>query len=118
MVFTRKDGIFMGYVSFREGTPALLQQKTQQIFVSTVIVTNPSPKTQTVRWTPQQALPQQARGPSRTSFKEVASSFESWLVNFGGTGLMSNDFFFPFPMTDPWDWHTYLHEWLIFMVFM
>ena len=22
------------------------------------------------------------------------------------------------PMTDPWDWHIYPHEWLIFMVFM
>ena len=25
----------------------------------------------------------------------------------------------PIPMTDPWDdWYIYLHEWLIFMVFM
>ncbi len=22
----------------------------------------------------------------------------------------------PDPMTDPWDWYIYLHEWLIFMV--
>ena len=22
----------------------------------------------------------------------------------------------PIPITDPWDWHIYLHEWLIFMV--
>ena len=21
-------------------------------------------------------------------------------------------------MTDPWDWYIYLHEWLIFMIFM
>ena len=23
---------------------------------------------------------------------------------------------FPWPMTDPWDWYIYLHEWLMFMV--
>ena len=24
--------------------------------------------------------------------------------------------FLAYPMTDPWDWYIYLHEWMIFMV--